>query len=333
MSSPQLSIQISDNTHVSEARRASVHMAKMADFDSHAAGRLAIVVSELARNVLLHGGGGEIVLQCVGSDTGSAVNVLALDRGPGIQDVGRALADGYSSAGTSGTGLGAVNRMASLEVYTQAGKGTAVLATVSAEKPKQNETTTGAVCVPIHGESRCGDDWDDKQQTDKRLIMLADGLGHGPAAADAAEEAIAAFRANLHRSPKEIIELAHARLQKTRGAAVAVAEIDFGRQIVRYSGVGNIAGTLLVNGSSRSLISGNGIVGHQLAHAHEFTFPWERTASLIMHSDGVNTRWSLDPYPGLKSKSPALIAGVLYRDFKRGRDDATVVVSREAKAA
>lgn len=333
MSSPQLSIQISDNTNVSEARRASAHVAKMADFDSHAAGRLAIVVSELARNVLLHGGGGEIVLQCVRADTSSAVNVLALDRGPGIQDVARALADGYSSAGTSGTGLGAVNRMAALEVYTQTGKGTAVLATVSAEGPNPNDTTTGAVCVPIHGESRCGDAWEDKQQMDKRLIMLADGLGHGSAAADAAEEAVAALRANLHRSPKEIIELAHARLQKTRGAAVAVAEIDFGRQIVRYSGVGNIAGTLLVNGSSRSLISGNGIVGHQLAHVHEFTFPWEHTASLIMHSDGVNTRWNLDQYPGLKSKSPALIAGVLYRDFKRGRDDATVVVSREAKAA
>jgi len=313
-------------------------VAKLADFDSHAAGRLAIVVSELARNVLVHGGGGEIVLQCVRSDTGSAVNVLALDRGPGIQDVGRALADGYSSAGTSGTGLGAVNRMASLEVYTQAGKGTAVLATISAisasaEGSKPNDTTTGAVCVPIHGEARCGDDWEDKQQMDKRLVMLADGLGHGSAAADAAEEAIAAFRANLHRSPREIIEVAHARLQKTRGAAVAVAEIDFGRQVVRYSGVGNIAGTLVANGSSRSLISGNGIVGHQLAHVHEFTFPWEHTASLIMHSDGVNTRWSLDQYPGLRSKSPALIAGVLYRDFKRGRDDATVVVSREAKAA
>jgi len=163
--------------------------------------------------------------------------------------------------------------------------------------------------------------------------MVADGLGHGADASDAAQEGIAAFRANLHKSPKEIIEAAHGRLQKTRGAAVAVAEIDFERQVVRYSGIGNIAGAIVANGKSRSLVSHNGIVGHVSETIREFSFPWTQDAFLIMHSDGLTTRWNLDQYQGLQVKPPSLIAAVLYRDFKRGRDDATVVVSREARAA
>jgi serine phosphatase RsbU (regulator of sigma subunit) len=163
--------------------------------------------------------------------------------------------------------------------------------------------------------------------------MIADGLGHGVGASEAADEALAAFRANLHKGPREIIEAAHARLQKTRGAAVAVAEINFEKQILRYAGVGNIAGVVTIGGKGRNLISHNGIVGHQSERITEFTFPWQRDAFLVMHSDGISGRWSLEKYPGLQNKPAALIAGVLYRDFRRTRDDATVVVSREARAA
>jgi hypothetical protein len=49
-----------------------------------------------------------------------------------------------------------------------------------------------------------------------------------------------------------------------------------------------------------------------------------------MHSDGLLTNWSLDAYPGLLTRHPALIAGVMYRDFRRGRDDVTVLAVRRA---
>ena len=51
-----------------------------------------------------------------------------------------------------------------------------------------------------------------------------------------------------------------------------------------------------------------------------------------MHSDGLTTHWTLERLPGLAARHPSLIAGVLYRDFKRGRDDVTVVVARGAAA-
>lgn len=337
MSLDQVSVRISENTHVSEARRASSRIGQELSFDPAAEGNLAIVTTELARNVLLHGGGGEVVLQpCKGPSTSTHVNVIALDRGPGITDISKVLHDGYSSIGTLGTGLGAVRRLATtFDFYTKPGGGTAILARVAASPTEgaEDSQTTGSVCVPIAGETRCGDAWEHQDQSSRRLIMVADGLGHGIGAADAAEEALAAFRANSHKSPKEIIEAAHDRLKKTRGAAVSVAELDFERQIIRYSGIGNIVGTIVADGKSRNMISHNGIVGHASETIREFTFPWPRHAFLIMHSDGLTARWAFEQYQGLQLKPPSLIAAVLYRDFKRMRDDATVVVSREARAA
>ena len=336
MAREQVSIQVAENTHVSEARRASSRLAHDLQFDPVSQEHAAIVVTELARNLLLHGAGGEIVLQPGSGSNGNVwIDVLALDKGPGIADIPRALTDGYSSAGTRGTGFGAVSRHSAIfEVYSKPAEGVAVMARVTSGKPgEEPRSSTGSVCVAVAGETRCGDAWEHQDQAGRRLIMVADGLGHGPLASEAAQEALVAFRANQHRSPKEIIEAAHGRLQKTRGAAVAVAEIDFERMVVRYSGVGNIACAIVSDGKNRSLISHNGIVGHQSERIQEFTVPWDRNSFLIMHSDGINSRWSLDRYAGLQSKPASLIAGILYRDFKRGRDDATVVVSREAREA
>ena len=335
MAREQIAVPISENTHVSEARRAAMRLAQQLGFDHTAEGNLAIVATELARNVLLHGGGGDMVLQPIEGTDLPAVDVIALDKGRGIGDMSLALEDGYSSAGTPGTGFGAVQRLTSKNAtYTAPGQGTAILARVHAAGKREFAwPDIGSVCVPVAGESLCGDAWDYHDDSARRVVIVADGLGHGAAASDAAQEALAAFRANVHRHPAEMIEAAHGRLQKTRGAAVAVADIDLERQVVRYSGIGNIAGAIVGTEKTRSMISHNGIVGHQTSRIQEFTFPWQADAMLLMHSDGINTRCSLEPYPGLTAKPAALIAAVLYRDFKRGRDDATVVISKGRNAA
>lgn len=335
MSREQIAVPISENTHVSEARRAAVRLAQQLGFDPTAEGNLAIVATELARNVLLHGEGGDMVLQPVEHTDVPAIDLIAVDQGRGIADMGLALQDGYSSAGTPGTGFGAVQRLTSkCATYTASAQGTAILARVHAGGKREFDwPDIGSVCVPVAGESLSGDAWDYHDESARRVVIVADGLGHGAAASDAAQEALAAFRANAHRHPEEMIAAAHARLQKTRGAAVAVAEIDFERQVVRYSGIGNIASAIVGTEKTRSMISHNGIVGHQTSRIQEFTFPWQADAMLLMHSDGINTRCSLEQYPGLAAKPATLIAAVLYRDFKRGRDDATVVISKGRNAA
>jgi len=162
------------------------------------------------------------------------------------------------------------------------------------------------------------------------LLLVADGLGHGPGAAEAAGTTVRTFRDHPGLAPQEGLQVIHDALRSTRGAAVAIAEIDSGRRLVRFCGVGNVAGAVLSEGGSRNMVSHHGTVGLGVRKVQEFTYPWPDRALLVMHSDGLGSRWSLDPYPGLRQKHPGLVAGVLYRDFGRGRDDATVVVVREA---
>jgi hypothetical protein len=165
------------------------------------------------------------------------------------------------------------------------------------------------------------------------MLLVADGLGHGPQAHAAAREAVRLFQESHRSGPAAVLEDLHAGLRVTRGAAVGIAGIDLARSVVRYAGVGNIGGTILSRGTTRSLVSHNGITGHAARRIAEFSYPFPDGALLVLHSDGLSGHWSLDPYPGLTERHPALVAGVLYRDFRRGRDDVAVVVARAARDA
>jgi len=161
------------------------------------------------------------------------------------------------------------------------------------------------------------------------VVMVVDGLGHGPFAAQAAHEAIRSFRARSNQGPAEILTTAHGSLRPTRGAAVAVAEIDQTKLRVQFCGVGNISGSLLTADGSRNMVSHNGIVGYEARKIQEFIYPWTPETLFLMYSDGLVSHWSLADYRGLQARHPSLIAGVLYRDFNRGRDDVTVVVAKQ----
>jgi serine/threonine protein phosphatase PrpC len=77
------------------------------------------------------------------------------------------------------------------------------------------------------------------------------------------------------------------------------------------------------------MVSSNGTAGQGVVRVREFDYRWEAGSLLVMATDGLATRWALDDYPGLAARDPALVAGVLYRDHNRGRDDVTVVAVRE----
>jgi hypothetical protein len=76
----------------------------------------------------------------------------------------------------------------------------------------------------------------------------------------------------------------------------------------------------------QNLVSMNGTLGQVAAKPKEFSYPWPEGAILIAHSDGLQSRWSLDAHPGLAARDPSLVAAILYREFTRGRDDVTVLV-------
>jgi hypothetical protein len=180
----------------------------------------------------------------------------------------------------------------------------------------------------MSGETQCGDAWSVHFAPNRSIYMVADGLGHGPSASEAAREAIRVFQEAPHLPPVRILADAHLALAKTRGAAVSIAEVLHDKAVVNYAGVGNVAGAIYEGGKTRSMVSMNGTLGHSIGRIQDFSYSWAKGSSLIMHSDGLATRWSIDQYPGLAGRHPSLVAGVLYRDFCRKRDDVTILISR-----
>jgi hypothetical protein len=265
------------------------------------------------------------------------LEILALDRGPGIADLQASMSDGYSSAGTAGNGLGAVQRLSHrMEIVSWPKLGTAILARLETGNPPAQRVTAqprwGAVSVAKPGEDVCGDGWIVHDGAQARSVMIADGLGHGPDAARAASRAIRTFLDSMNQPLPGVLEDIHRDLHGTRGAAVSLARLDHAGQNVSFVGVGNVAGLLAANGAMpRHMISFPGTAGHNARKIQAFDYPLS-DGLVILYSDGLATSWSLGAYPGLAFAHPTLIAGVLYRDFWRRRDDVTIVVARSGPA-
>lgn len=360
------SFEIGDASSVAYVRRGAAEAARIAALTETDAGRLAIVLTEAATNILKHAGHGEMLVRALEG----AVELIALDSGPGMTNVGAALTDGHSTAGTPGTGLGAIRRLSNqFAVYSQPGTGTVLRAFVqrsggNAAHAAFTGPEIGAVCVPYPGEEVCGDGWQAQADQSGLTLALADGLGHGAEAHVAAAAALDVLRRRAGLAPAALMELSHAALRPTRGAALALVRIDLARGALAFCGTGNISAVAYgagrpaerrptegrpidsrasasaghthrpagaVTPSAREcyqLVSRNGIVGHTMRGTQEFELTWGENALLVLHSDGIGTRWDLAAWPGLANQPAVVIAAVLYRDFARRRDDATVVVVR-----
>lgn len=347
-----VALPIVESSQAGEARRIAMAIADRLGFNETERGKVGIVVTEVANNLVRHAKDGQLLLQARTRNHIEGIEILALDKGPGIVNISECLRDGFSTAGTPGNGLGAISRLSALfDIYSVPNVGTALLThlwaspnealqsngiavpegrfpSFRAVSPDSN-LELGVVCLPSPGEEVSGDAWASDQSSGRSLLLVADGLGHGPLAAQASLEAVRIFRENVRLSPKQIVEAAHAALRSTRGAAMAIAEVDFERLAVRFAGIGNIAATILSPQGSYSMVSHNGTVGHEVRKIQEFVYQWPKGGLLVMYSDGLGTQWRLDRYAGLAARHPSLIAGVLYRDFNRGRDDVTVLVARE----
>ena len=336
VSAPATPLRIEDPSQVSAARRVATRLAEDLGFDGTTVGHAALIVTELGTNILKHGGGGQMLLQAVCRDDVQGIEIVGLDRGKGIADLGRSLRDGYSTAGSPGTGLGAIRRMAAaFDICSVPGLGTAVVATLWAGTPsaaRGPRVIVGAASAAHAGESVSGDAWAMEQGAARTMLLVVDGLGHGIVAAEASREAVRLFRDNARHAPGVVVQALHDGMRATRGGAVAVTEIDSDRGAVRFAGLGNIGATIVSPAGRRHLVSHNGTAGHSVRRIDEFAYPWPKDGVLIQHTDGLGTHWDVDRYPGLLGRSPSLIAAVLYRDFNRGRDDVTVLVASEARA-
>lgn len=334
---PHLDIPVSEASQVGEARRAGLRLATEHGLDETARGRVALIVTELGTNLTRHAKGGRLLIGSRAVTHGGApeilLEIISIDTGPGMADVQRCLRDGYSTGSTPGTGLGAVQRLASdFSVFSGVGKGTVILArlrvaasSLAPDPAARAHFACAGICLAAPGEVVSGDAWDVRFDDCKAYVIVADGLGHGPVAAEAARVALDAF-GSARGSPAAVLERTHPLMRSTRGAAVAVAELDTRANTVVFAGAGNISGRMISGIEDRSLMSQHGTLGVQIRRLQDVVYPWSDHAMVVMHSDGLTTRWNINEARGLLQCDPAVVAGWLLRDHTRGHDDVTVVV-------
>ena len=330
-------IEVREASQVAEVRRIASELARAAKLSDDEAGRLALIVTEASTNLVKYGKAGAVTLSRYKEGQQHGVQLLAVDSGPGFADFVAATRNGHSTAGSLGIGLGVIMRSSTFfDVYSVPGEGTAMVARVAHAAPRKPVVAVAAFevaarSIPMKGQSECGDAWSVREFGRRQLICIADGLGHGPLAAQASARAISVFNsARADDTPAGIMTKAHAQLKDTRGAVMGILALDPQAGTADYCGIGNIAAAIHLGTDSRHLLSVEGTVGYRMRTTRTHTVPWESTAVAILYTDGVSGRWSPAKYPGLLSRHTSLIASVLFRDHARDADDATIVVARRS---
>ena len=324
-------IDVHERSQVGAARREAVRLAESIAVGAATVDRLALTVTEAATNLVKHAREGRILLAPLVQVDARGVEVIALDRGPGMANVAASMRDGHSTTGSPGLGLGSMSRLTSnLDIYSQPGLGTVLRFEVwnAGALPAPAPIAFGAVCVAKPGEEVPGDGWLVESASGRHLAVVADGLGHGVQAATAAGAALRVAREHGNAEPAALLASMHGALRSTRGAAASVATFRPHASSGVFAGIGNVRALVRTAETTRNLVSHNGTLGHQVRKFQAFDFAFPPQALFVLHSDGVATHWSLDTYPGLGRHHPGVIAATLYRDYARPRDDATIVVVR-----
>ena len=332
-------LRVEDVSAVAACRKAVQIMAERLQFPAARIGQLALAVTEAASNLHKHAEQGSLLL-CVNRDGPQpGIDLVTIDAGPGVRDVTAALRDGHSTAGTLGIGLGAIQRLADFaDLYSRPGHGTSLVARFlpaggttppdppalgGAARPPKPPRWAGLI-RPITGETECGDAYGVVLADGTVTAVLCDGLGHGPLAAAAAAAGVAAVLDDPAGEPAALLERAHRRMSGTRGGAVGVVQV--GGQLARFAGLGNVAASVVSDGQRKSMISIPGIAGVQARTIRQFEYEAPPGSAVILHSDGVSSRWEAAALPALEARDPLLIAAVLLAEAGVHRDDAGVLV-------
>jgi anti-sigma regulatory factor (Ser/Thr protein kinase) len=341
-------VRAEDPSAVGAVRRRAVALGEEAGFDPVLIGQTAVAVSEAVSNLVKHATEGTVMVRHH-PEAPATVELIAVDRGPGMADVARALRDGYSTSGTLGIGLGAISRIASgYDVHSLPGMGTVLAMYFTAGHTPAPPLLASGLTRPIGDEGVCGDGFalcpeprtgpreskDPGSRNDPgspkiavMTVLICDGLGHGHIAAQATHRAVELFlRAPYDLEPLAIVERLHGGLSGTRGGAIAVARIEPER--VLFAGLGNVSGWIAHAEGRQGMVSVPGIAGHQGGRLRQYAYDLPPYATVVLHTDGLTDRWDPAALPGLFSRTPSVIAAGLMREAGSRRDDACVVAVR-----
>jgi len=292
---------------------------------------LDLVVSEIATNLLKHAGGGEIIVRPLTDENAKGIEILSIDKGPGMADPAKMIEDGVSTTKTLGHGLGSIKRLSDhFQLYSLKGWGTVLLSRLfvtPASSPVSSRMGVYPIVLCKPGETLCGDSYATKANPYFIKVILADGLGHGPLANVASQKACEAFKKSVFNSPNDIIGDIHRHVKDTRGLVATVAVYDITHKVWKICGVGNISTRLCNAITSKTHVPYNGILGLNISSRIDSQVIENETGSyLVLCSDGISTRWETSRHTSVFKYDLSILSAVIYRDYARHSDDMSVVV-------
>ncbi len=323
-----------DRSYLAIVKREIHTKAVSAGFSERRVGEIDIVVSEICTNIIIHGGGGEILVRLIEEKGIQGIELISIDSGPGMSDVNKMMTDGVSTKNTLGQGLGAIKRLSDfMQVYSQKDWGTVLLARIYNEPlPYQKKKDTAGIhtlLVAKPNETHCGDGFHSFVHNKRLKMLLGDGLGHGPQAEKAVLTAIEAFKNSPDLNPAEAIRNIHTETKKTRGLVATVAEYDFEDKTWSFCGVGNISTRINSPDNFNAYLPYNGIIGMNTPTTLTArTFKQESNQYILMFSDGLKSRFDNNRLMALQRYDFSVMAAALYKDLTRRTDDVSVVICK-----
>jgi anti-sigma regulatory factor (Ser/Thr protein kinase) len=328
-----ISFNVDDRSYLSILKREVHRLSLQCGLTEKKVAEIDIVVAEIGSNIVKHAGGGEVLVMLTDMPQ-PAIEIIGIDNGSGIADLGRMMQDGISTVKTLGHGLGAIKRLSDfLQVYSVKGWGTILLSRFFIKPPEQYppkpipEIRTLLVSKP--GERACGDGFYVRPDRAGIRIFLGDGLGHGIEANKAVMAAVNSFRYCMRADLSEGLRQRHEDVKRTRGLVGTAAVYSNKDQNWRVCGVGNIHARMLTAAGSRTYLPYNGIIGHNLPRTinqQEIEHTPGKEQILILCSDGIKTRWEMMKYPAIFRYDMSVLAAAIYKDNARKTDDMSVVI-------
>lgn len=333
-------VDILHRTHVHAAAQTARSMAAAVGLGEEECEEIALVVTELATNLLTHASGGSLTLTSLeANDCPPGIQLETRDAGPGIIDVNQAMTDGFSTAGGLGYGLGTINRIMDefdLKSPCNAARGT-YICTRKWLKSKRLKTTPcplvfGTATRPHPRMRENGDAFVIKQDNEHTLLGVIDGLGHGPEAFQAAQAARNCVEAHWDQPLVDLFRSVGHACSATRGVVMGLARIDWTCQQLSFAGIGDVEARLCNPFKSIGIISRRGIVGHNAPKPLIIQHPWERDNILVLHSDGLSSTWQWKDFAHLATQPPQKLAQHLLLALGKDTDDASIAVGKMAES-
>ncbi|KFF02695.1 SpoIIE family protein phosphatase [Flavobacterium reichenbachii] len=335
MDSTFSSYKIEDRSLIAFIKREIHNLAIQSGFTTHRAAETDIIVAELTSNLIKYAGGGEFLYRCCKDEKHKEIEIFCIDNGVGIDNVVKIMRDGYSTSNTLGEGLGAIKRLSNdFQMYSIKNWGTVQYIKIGEKAdagivPAAPVFNHAVLSVNYPGENVCGDAYHIKYSEDGFKIFVGDGLGHGVNAHDAVQMAIKVFERSTSSDAGTILKEMHEGVKKTRGLVATVAVVDYKAQTWNICGIGNINTRIYRGLENKTYTPYNGIIGLNVPRTISSTIvPYLKHQIIIMHSDGLRTRWNLNDMMSIIKQSPGVIAASLYKDNLRGTDDATILVGK-----